>query len=412
MIYLLFLISLALPSYLVRFKIFGVPTNVLEIIIYLSFFIQIIILRKEIPKSLSIRNLKHLLKQSRLTPIILLFVAVFLSILVAADKRMALGIFKGWFLDPFLVFLMVQKNIKNQKDLLKIGLGLSLGVILISVWAVTQSLGFWYLLPHQEVEDFYGYILEKRAFGPFESPNYLGMYLAPASIFLLGLGLFCLKEKAEKSQEYLKIYRYFLLSSFIFSLVALLLSKSSGALLAFLAGLFFLLYHYLEKKAFFAKIIIFLILLAVGFFLVTLNFAKTQTSFSIRKEIWQAAFSFIKSKPLLGVGLGGFPKVFDKYLWQHYPLLPSWAPWARMHPHNLFLAFWLNLGFLGFLSFLWLLYCFFKELDFRAPLSFILAGAMLSIILHGLLDTTYWKNDLSVLFWLILSLAFKKLEES
>jgi len=418
MIYLLSLIFLALPSYLIRFQILGIPTTALEILIYLSALTEIILLRKKLSQSLSLKNLKSLAKKRWMQAFSLLFIALLTSILVAPEKRAALGILKGFFIDPFLVFLMVYQNVKTQKDLLKISLGLSLGAILITLWAILQGLGFYYLLPHQPIEHFFGYQLEKRAFGPFESPNYLGMYLAPLSLFILGIGLFYLKEEKGKEQPRPKIYRYLLSSTLFLSLTALLLSKSYGALLAFFFGFFFLLYHYLkkssqEKGALFAKIALFLILLALilSLFLTALGGRRIETSFAVRKEIWRAAFSFIKSKPLFGVGLGGFPQAFDKYLWQNYSTLPTWTPWARMHPHNLFLAFWLNLGIMGFLSFLWLLYLFFQELDFENPLSPILASAMFAILVHGLLDTTYWKNDLSIFFFFLLALSLKKLKE-
>jgi len=29
------------------------------------------------------------------------------------------------------------------------------------------------------------------------------------------------------------------------------------------------------------------------------------------------------------------------------------------------------------------------------------------ILIHGLVDTTYWKNDLSIIFWLVIVLGYK-----
>ena len=82
------------------------------------------------------------------------------------------------------------------------------------------------------------------------------------------------------------------------------------------------------------------------------------------------------------------------------------------YPHNFYLALWLELGFLGLLVFWGMLVKFFASIFRRIknnPSSkrFLLAvaGAMIVILIHGLVDTPYFKNDLSVLFWLIIGLS-------
>jgi O-antigen ligase len=79
--------------------------------------------------------------------------------------------------------------------------------------------------------------------------------------------------------------------------------------------------------------------------------------------------------------------------------------WAVPQPHNIFLAFWLQAGLLGFAGFLMLLFFIFNAL-FRilqdkknATLAAPLLGFFLYVVLHGLIDTTFWKNDLAFLFW-------------
>jgi positive regulator of sigma E activity len=59
---------------------------------------------------------------------------------------------------------------------------------------------------------------------------------------------------------------------------------------------------------------------------------------------------------------------------------------------------------LGLLAFLWLLLVAFRQIIKNQQL-FLLAP-LLAIVIHGLVDTTYWKNDLSVIFWIFLALAF------
>jgi len=82
------------------------------------------------------------------------------------------------------------------------------------------------------------------------------------------------------------------------------------------------------------------------------------------------------------------------------------------------LTFWLETGFLGLVSLIWLLIIFYRRIwqlknllssqeseRFNSFLPIIFSGAMTTLIVHGFFDTPYFKNDLSVLFWLIYSAA-------
>ncbi|MEK7124040.1 MAG: hypothetical protein AAB851_04070, partial [Patescibacteria group bacterium] len=94
---------------------------------------------------------------------------------------------------------------------------------------------------------------------------------------------------------------------------------------------------------------------------------------------------------------------------------PPYLEWAVPQPHNLFLAFWLQTGIAGFCGLILIIFSFFKEktaalkqngggLFHHQNYNFWLAAAMSVILIHGLIDTPYFKNDLSALFWLILAL--------
>jgi O-antigen ligase len=108
----------------------------------------------------------------------------------------------------------------------------------------------------------------------------------------------------------------------------------------------------------------------------------------------------------LGIGPGMFQDYYLKYQ-SHFPV--SYLEWAVPEPHNLFLAFWLETGLLGLAGFIWLLAIFFKKLfllfkksNYFATILIMLMGY---ILIHGLADTTYFKNDLSVVFWLAVALG-------
>jgi putative inorganic carbon (HCO3(-)) transporter len=77
-----------------------------------------------------------------------------------------------------------------------------------------------------------------------------------------------------------------------------------------------------------------------------------------------------------------------------------------LHAHNLYLQFLLNLGVAGLVGFIWLVVKFFTFVkNCYISWSIPLTAAMVAILVHGLVDTPYWKNDLSYLFWVILALS-------
>ena len=432
MIWLLSLICLALPTYLIRFKIFGIPTTLLEVLIYIAAASQVFIILKSyfiFHKSYFI-NLKSYL----ISPIALLFIAIITSIIISPDKRVALGIAKGWFFDPILLGALVALNVRTEKDFAKIVYGLAAGGAVVSLWGILQWFGFSYLLPHQRIDpSFVSYLAAGRAFGPFESPNYLGMYLAPIASLTLGYWLkseirnpksvFAPKEQVLRRQstnyksQIPNSKNYLLAFCLAAMFLALLFTKSLGGWLGFGAGVAVLLFYFIRHSGFVIRhfryishilYLIFLIsIISACLFLINkLGLGRITASFAARTEVWQVSWYLIKQHPILGIGLGTFPKIYNQIIPQiHFPPIN----WLQMHPHNIFLAFWLNLGLLGLISFIWILYLFFKNLIFHTSYFIILMSPMLAILVHGLIDTTYWKNDLSAIFWVIVGLAFTKI---
>jgi len=101
---------------------------------------------------------------------------------------------------------------------------------------------------------------------------------------------------------------------------------------------------------------------------------------------------------VIGIGPGTLGKYF-----------PPYPQWGVPQPHNIFLAFLFQTGLIGFLGFIWTLILFFKtgirKLNTN-PVTICLISLMSYTLIHGLADTTYWKNDLAVIFWIIVGLIF------
>ena len=85
-----------------------------------------------------------------------------------------------------------------------------------------------------------------------------------------------------------------------------------------------------------------------------------------------------------------------------------------IYPHNIVLNMWTETGLLGLAAFFWLLVQTFRVSwtgwtsgppAWRAiQLGIVLA--MVAIIVHGLVDVPYFKNDLALEFWTLLGLAW------
>jgi len=117
--------------------------------------------------------------------------------------------------------------------------------------------------------------------------------------------------------------------------------------------------------------------------------------------VWQAALKILNNNFILGIG----PGMFQEYYLDYQKYFSPYLEWAAPQPHNIFLAFWLQCGIFGLAGFLWLLIRFFKtgfKLSAIGHRSLVigLMAVMVYILVHGLVDATYWKNDLSVIFWL------------
>jgi len=80
-----------------------------------------------------------------------------------------------------------------------------------------------------------------------------------------------------------------------------------------------------------------------------------------------------------------------------------------LHAHNILLQFWINLGVTGVSGFIWLLVIWFSQVWRQVReyniIAITVAAAMVALLVHGMLDVAYWKNDLSALFWIIFALG-------
>lgn len=383
----IYLIVFCLPLYLVRFSVFNLPTNVLEVLVGILFVVWIVNKCKMQISKCKIKDLNLFI------PILLILIGVSMATIFSWDLRASAGIWKSWFIVPLLFFVVLinvieKENIKN------------IFYSLIASGFVVGAISLIYLI--QGNLDIQG-----RLQGFYNSPNYLAMYLAPALILCSGL-LFVEKKR---------FFKLLLITNYLLLITILFFTKSFGAwlgiIIAFCFGLILYLYTLpagrqevkkpaqgwsasgRKKLLWVAVCLSLLIILVLGYSKFISQ--EGRFSFDARLIIWQKAWQVFKTYPVIGIGPGTFQ--------DYFPLYPKWGV---PQPHNLYLAFLLQTGIIGFIGFIWLLTWFFKKgfelLKTQNLLVITIMSTMTYILGHGLVDTTYWKNDLSIIFWLILVL--------
>jgi len=367
---------LLLPAYLIRLSVFGIPTNVLEILILLAFISCL---------AESRHSLFEFYKKYKVIfwAVLAIFAGLIISTLANHNYTVGLGIIKSWFILPLAFAWVIYGETKRAENLESIYKWLYLSAFWVAVSALV------YYINDQLTYD-------GRLAGFFNSPNYLAMYLAPAII----IGVESIKYKVLSKRNKAA---YFI--SFLFILVSFYLTYSYAAWAAVTASLFIAGFIKNKNKINLKKIsavaaIIILVILSQWNNLKFKDFRTLgeRSSFESRIIIWKSATKILGDNIFFGIGPGNFQ---NKYL-EYQKYFPPYLEWAVPHPHNLYLAFWLYGGIMGLAGFLALVVVWFKEMIKKEKNSLwaVSVGITLYFLIHGLADTTYFKNDLAIVFWI------------
>jgi O-antigen ligase len=366
---------LFLPLYLIRLKVFSIPTNLWEVFAFLLFFWW------ASKRSGSYFNWKEESGRLLFLGLGLILAGFLVSTLSRANYLAGLGIIKSWFLVP-VIFSLITLDVlgRGKRDLI-------FNALYFSAFGVAVlSLAYYFL----------GNITyDGRLQGIFNSPNYLAMYLSPAVL----IGFWRLIDKKEG-----QVSRKVILISFLAILLALFFTFSYAAwisvVLVLVGGVI------LKEGRLGYVFVLALALLAILFVERNstkmndlLNFSE-RSSLSSRTMIWRSSLKMVENNWFLGIGPGNFQAYYLDY--QKY--YPPYLEWAVPHPHNIFLAFWLYGGILGIIGFLLLIYLFLGKvlsgMKIANSWQVISMAIVMYFFLHGLFDTTILKNDLAVVFWL------------
>lgn len=360
-------IFVLLPTYLIRFTVVGIPLNLLDVLIGGGFLYCLIHYRG--------------LRVSRAYGwMAVTFLIIGLSAVVISDAKLdAMGLYKSYLLAPIMVGAMIQMI---RPKLLHIMQALGYGLIFVGLIALFQWITGYGIPAPWNVGG-----LDVRMTSIFEYPNAVGLLAAP----IVALSLAWMIHEQTK--------RVFFLIVSSLGILAIGLSQSDGAVAAIVAAMAF---TFLFTRYRITMISFTVLLLAVALLLQPSRdvLLLQDTSGEVRRAMWEGTVSLIKDRPLFGAGLANFQNIYPHYkLDRHVE--------ALLYPHNIILDFWVELGLAGVIWLLIVLGRFFARgiRDKKHRHSIVIMSGMVALLVYGLVDVPYFKNDLAIIFWSLLALG-------
>ncbi len=253
-----------------------------------------------------------------------------------------------------------------------------------------------------------------RAYGSFPHPNILGGFLTIALVFC-----FYLYEQTNRLWQQLKnkqleIFNTIVLFVTMIIFSGLLLSFSRAAWLGVGLFLFIIFVQLIFKKCFFSWTTfnkLFLLIVFTGAiwisvytepFLTRINASERLEQFSVNQRIdsYQDAWQTFKQKPFLGTGIGVYTYNLHR---QH----PERYVWDLQPPHNTFLLVLVELGLVGFILFLIIIFLLSKNINFKPQRIWLI----IMLVFLMLFDHWWWSLSVGIyLLFLFFGLILYKKE--
>jgi O-antigen ligase len=383
-----------LPLYAVRWSYGPLPTTLLENLVLATIALYLVATIRALLAVSAARDtaIRALLAGSRRAPYIaiaLLLLSGVISVFVANDHRAALGLYRAYFVEPVVLFYVASDLLRRRADFRTLLMGLGIGT---SIFAVMNVVVFAAAAFQNTIH-----------FGAppsaiYTSSNAVAMFLEPPAALAIGLVLF-----ADERRDRLMALAWALILA-----VAFVLTFSRGG---YLALAIFGVLTVIKVRPDLRRPLLIVGIVAAAAVLLTVVVASTtplmKTRFSYvalnytlqtRAAIFTATLGIIAAHPILGVGLGGYV-----YNLHGFP---------EIYPHDVYMTFWVELGVLGLLAFL---YIFVRlgvsawralslATGFEKALLWGVVGTVVIWAVHGIVDSPYWKNDMAIEFWLVVAI--------
>lgn len=407
--YGLFLFFLLLPTYLIRFSLFGIPTTLLEmmfLILFAAWFLPHIAHNRKSNIVQYIKNIYHT-HSLLLISISFFLLGATISIFTSVDIRTALGEWKAFYIEPVLLFILLAhwhttQSTPEKSAIRFIYTPLILCGLTTALLAVIQRYTDGWMVPYAFWENRATY----RVTAWYGFPNAVGLFLAP----LIPLALYTAYTTYTK-QKYVAIVSILCI---ILSTVAIVFAESTGAIIGVLGGIGIALVLYKHTRI--PTLLLGTITTLCVLTLPQLTPIKEELLFQdrsgqIRLAIYDETKQLLLDRPMLGAGIASYEERIAPY----HGLVNGESIEIYHHPHNLFLTLWVNIGLIGLIGFVGILVVLFRrgvsvytqaQTPFLTSLSYSALLSLCVILITGLVDSPYIKNDLAFLFWTILGLIY------
>lgn len=377
-------LAAALPTYLLRFTLAGIPLTLLEALI-------LALTAAWLAKG-EWKEVKKIPRAWLVASGAMLAVAI-VAAAVNPDHRASLGLLKAYFVEPILLFLVAVTTLKTEKQksdvLLAFGLGAAFAS-LVGVFQYATDLG----IPAP-------WDVEQRVTGPFPYPNALGLYAGPAAT----IALFRVADLIRHHRSATKQIAWWNAIALL-CLAGVALAQTEAAYVAILGTLFLAsLFSRGERRVTVPAAAVLAVILALTPLgkVVIQKLTFNDYSGQVRQGQWGETWNLLKDHPMFGAGLGGYPTALVPY---HTHV----ADEIFQDPHTLVFNVWVELGLPGLAAFALLAWTtvrtvWDKRKESDRILAFAAFAALAEMSIHGLADVPYFKNDLSALTWLLLAIV-------
>ena len=363
-----------LPLYVVRWKYGPISTTLLEVLVLFTIALYVIGRWRE-----------GTLKFNRTpydVPIALLLVAGLAAVFVPPDRWHALGLYRAYFLEPIAIFYVGIDLLRRPPGIRGVLVGLGIGS---SVFAVL-NIGAFVVNFIQGTYD-----LGSPSTALYTSGPEVAMYLEPPLALAAGLVLF---GDRRRDRVLALVWLAFLIPEltltfsrgayFAIAVLALVAIATSRARVPLAAGVVVVVVGLLQVPLVRKK------------FAGQFDLSDPETTIRGRLSIFSDTFSMLRDHPVFGNGLGGYHYLFRGTI-------------LEIYPHDMWLTFWVEVGLLGMIAFAVIFFglmyrgwrAFPLASGFYRALLWGVSGSLVLWAIHGLVDSPYWKNDMSMEFWIL-----------